>query len=203
MTAPNTGAAGVGMPATLHLNAFGRDIAEAFGQTPYLVGSAAVGKEWRDVDVRLMLPDEQFDQLFPEHGKPDRTDGLWSLLCASIAELGRHAPDSRSTSRSNAAATRTPSTAAYGTLSACTFRAATTLSRPRRQTCPRQQPSSARMTPSASSLLPASRATSSAGIRGNRSHDPTGFVHENGQQMFATSGGAKDSNRPQPEAEGR
>ncbi|MGW2501865.1 hypothetical protein ACWCXL_12235 [Streptomyces sp. NPDC001588] len=77
------------MPATLHLNAFGREIAEAFGQTPYLVGSAAVGKEWRDVDVRLMLPDEQFDQLFPEHGKPDRTDGLWSLLCASIAELGR------------------------------------------------------------------------------------------------------------------
>ncbi|MEU6513681.1 hypothetical protein [Streptomyces sp. NPDC046978] len=77
------------MPATLHLNAFGREIAEAFGQTPYLVGSAAVGKEWRDVDVRLMLPDEQFDRLFPEHGKPDRTDGLWCLLCASIAELGR------------------------------------------------------------------------------------------------------------------
>ena len=93
MTAPEqgrkTGAAGIGMPATLHLNAFGREIEEAFGHLPYLVGSAAVGKTWRDVDVRLMLPDDEFDALFPDHVKPGRCDGKWSLLCAAISELGK------------------------------------------------------------------------------------------------------------------
>lgn len=84
-----TGAIGVGMPAVLHLNAFGREIQEAFGEVPYLVGSAAVGKEWRDVDVRLILPDEEFDAMFPDHTKPSRCDGKWSLLCAAISELGR------------------------------------------------------------------------------------------------------------------
>ena len=45
---------GVGMPAALHLDAFGREIDAAFGHLPYLVGTAAVGKTWRDVDVRLI-----------------------------------------------------------------------------------------------------------------------------------------------------
>ncbi|MFI2761363.1 hypothetical protein ACH5A3_21215 [Streptomyces echinatus] len=84
-----TGAAGVGMPALLHLNAFGREIDQAFGHLPYLVGSAAVGKTWRDVDVRLMLPDQEFDALFPDHMKPSRCDGKWALICAAISELGR------------------------------------------------------------------------------------------------------------------
>lgn len=84
-----TGAAGIGMPATLHLDAFGREIEEAFGRLPYLVGSAAVGKTWRDVDVRLILPDDEFDALFPGHMRPSRCDGKWALICAGIAELGR------------------------------------------------------------------------------------------------------------------
>lgn len=84
-----TGAVGVGMPGVLHLNAFGREIDEAFGHLPYLVGSAAVGKVWRDVDVRLMLPDEEFDALFPDYVQPGRCDGKWSLLCAAISELGK------------------------------------------------------------------------------------------------------------------
>lgn len=79
---------GVGMPAALHLDAFGREINDAFGHLPYLVGSAAVGKEWRDVDVRLILPDEEFDALFPPVG-PDQPDGRWDLLCAAISELAR------------------------------------------------------------------------------------------------------------------
>jgi hypothetical protein len=81
--------AGVGMPALLHLNAFGRDLCEAFGHTPYLVGSAALGKTWRDVDVRMLLPDEEFDALFPDFQPPGRVHTRWSMLCASISELGR------------------------------------------------------------------------------------------------------------------
>jgi hypothetical protein len=84
-----TGAIGVGMPAVLHLNAFGREINEAFGHIPYLVGSAAIGKTWRDVDVRLMLPDDEFDALFPNHTAATHADGKWALLCAAISELGR------------------------------------------------------------------------------------------------------------------
>lgn len=80
---------GVGMPAALHLEAFGREINDAFGHLPYLVGSAALGKQWRDVDVRLILPDDEFDALFPTHVHPSHQDGKWGLLCAGISELAR------------------------------------------------------------------------------------------------------------------
>lgn len=79
---------GVGMPAALHLDAFGREIDAAFGHLPYLVGTASTSKQWRDVDVRLILPDDEFDALFPpvDNGQPD---GRWGLLCAAISELAR------------------------------------------------------------------------------------------------------------------
>ena len=80
---------GVGMPAALHLDAFGREIDAAFGHLPYLVGSASVGKVWRDVDVRLILPDDEFDALFPPVDPGQFPDGLWSLLCAAISELAK------------------------------------------------------------------------------------------------------------------
>lgn len=86
---PGLGIIGVGMPAMLHLEAFGREINDAFGRFPYLVGSAAQGKEWRDVDVRLILPDDEFETMFPMHHKPDHQDGKWGLLCAALSELAR------------------------------------------------------------------------------------------------------------------
>lgn len=50
----------------------------AAGST-YLVGSALTG-DHRDVDVRTILPDDEFDSLFcRENGKE-----LWSLMCAAI-----------------------------------------------------------------------------------------------------------------------
>jgi hypothetical protein len=80
---------GVGMPAMLHLEAFGREIEAAFGHLPYLVGSAAKSKAWRDVDVRLILPDPEFDALFPPLKPHALADGMWSLLCAALSELAR------------------------------------------------------------------------------------------------------------------
>ena len=80
---------GVGMPAALHLDAFDREIEAAFDHLPYLVGSAATGKVWRDVDVRLIRPDDEFDQLVPTHIRPAHQDGRWGLLCAAISELAR------------------------------------------------------------------------------------------------------------------
>lgn len=56
----------------------------AFGST-YLVGTAQTGGEYRDVDVRTILPDEEFDALF---GAPDRNgDLLWSLICTAIGRM--------------------------------------------------------------------------------------------------------------------
>lgn len=41
----------------------------------YLVGSVNTEENYRDVDVRMMLPDDAFDALF------GHSQGLWSLFC--------------------------------------------------------------------------------------------------------------------------
>ena len=46
----------------------------AFGEHPYLVGAASQRPDFRDVDVRLILADEEFDALFAER------KGLWALM---------------------------------------------------------------------------------------------------------------------------
>lgn len=81
---------GPGVPAAMHLEAFGRDIADAFGECPYHVGSSATQKTgWRDVDVRLILDDDRFHALFPGFKNANHIDAWWALLCAALSELGR------------------------------------------------------------------------------------------------------------------
>ena len=80
---------GVGMPAAIRLEAFGLRVFDAFGETPYLVGSAATSKTWRDVDVRLMLNDDDFHGLFPNYARLSQLDLKWCLLCDALAELAR------------------------------------------------------------------------------------------------------------------
>lgn len=53
-----------GMPAEIWLNKFGVLLNDVYGHTAYQVGSSVHSKEWRDVDVRLMLPDEEYDAMF-------------------------------------------------------------------------------------------------------------------------------------------
>ena len=55
---------GVGMPHLLKLDAFGRYVFNAFGVRPCLVGSALRSKQWRDVDVRLILSSTEWNELF-------------------------------------------------------------------------------------------------------------------------------------------
>lgn len=59
-------------------------VVEAFGEPPYLVGSATESPDFRDVDLRLILADEDFDHWF--RGRVM----LWSLVCFAI---GRHLAD--------------------------------------------------------------------------------------------------------------
>lgn len=80
---------GTGMPATTLLETFGQWIYDAFGETAYHVGSSTRGKSWRDVDVRLMLDDEEFDALFPGYRCAHQRDAKWALICAGISELGK------------------------------------------------------------------------------------------------------------------
>lgn len=63
-----------------NLNHACKPLVEAFCHHPYLVGSSSERPDFRDVDVRLMLPDGEFDSLFA-----DRTS-FWSLFCWAISE---------------------------------------------------------------------------------------------------------------------
>ena len=53
-----------GMPQGIWLNKFGVIVEQVFGHTPYQVGSSLKSKDWRDVDVRLILPDDEYDAMF-------------------------------------------------------------------------------------------------------------------------------------------
>lgn len=48
------------------------------------VGSSLYGSNWRDVDIRLILKDEEFDRYFGAAGQ--RRDELWSLMCMTITK---------------------------------------------------------------------------------------------------------------------
>src|SRR5262245_5873846 len=70
-----------------NLNAACRTVlsAFAFGYGVFLVGSALRTKDYRDVDVRVMLPDDTFTVLFPNY-KHSGTDPYWNFICTSISE---------------------------------------------------------------------------------------------------------------------
>lgn len=54
----------VGMPAGILLAKFGIIVRDFFHHPAYHVGSSLDSKDWRDVDVRLILPDDEFEELF-------------------------------------------------------------------------------------------------------------------------------------------
>lgn len=67
-----------GMPAGIWLNKFGGIVEDAFGEHPYQVGSSLTTKDWRDVDVRLILDDDVFAEMF---GQPE------SYINAKVAAM--------------------------------------------------------------------------------------------------------------------
>ena len=81
---------GVGMPAHLLLHEFGSQVWAAFGEPPFHVGSSLTQKSgWRDVDVRLILDDTEYDAL--GLGKPNlpHQNGKWVALCLAFSALGK------------------------------------------------------------------------------------------------------------------
>lgn len=80
---------GVGMPQLLVLNAWGSLVQDALGERPYLVGSAATSKQWRDVDVRVMLDDDDFAAMFGEPWASAAWSPKWCAFCMAFAAWGR------------------------------------------------------------------------------------------------------------------
>src|SRR5436190_14742239 len=82
---------GVGMPAALLLEEFGSQVWAAFGHPPCLVGSVLQTTDWRDVDVRVILPDEEYEEM--GLGEPaenqQRFNGKWVSLCLAYSALGK------------------------------------------------------------------------------------------------------------------
>lgn len=83
---------GVGSPGILRLELFGRVVADAFDTLPYLVGSAATGKVWRDVDIRVILDDRIFWRLFDDQKRSPMTTHShgtrWASVCMAYSALG-------------------------------------------------------------------------------------------------------------------
>lgn len=81
---------GVGMPTVLLLHEFGSKVWDAFGHVPYHVGSSLDLKTgWRDVDVRLILPDDEYAALgFGAPGRPSQ-NAKWVAMCLAFSLLGK------------------------------------------------------------------------------------------------------------------
>lgn len=74
----------VGSPALFLLSQACMVISHGLG-VPYLVGSATRTRDFRDVDLRVIMPDDEFDQRFPGASPAPMQDPLWSLLCSSVS----------------------------------------------------------------------------------------------------------------------
>lgn len=85
---------GVGMPGILYLQEFGEHVHAAFGAVAYHVGSSLRSslrekQGWRDVDVRLILPDDEYESA--GYGDPERThdNAKWVSTVLAWSAFGR------------------------------------------------------------------------------------------------------------------
>src|SRR5579862_402623 len=71
---------GIGSPAIFSLHEFGRLVKTVFGEYPILVGSALTKKHPRDVDIRVQLTAQRFEELF---GSPLQCGGgsVYAAIC--------------------------------------------------------------------------------------------------------------------------
>jgi len=76
----------IGAPDYFNLNHALASVAEAFGHHCYLVGSACAQRDYRDIDIRCILPDEEFDALFGARSYATHdTNPRLSLMNASLS----------------------------------------------------------------------------------------------------------------------
>jgi hypothetical protein len=61
-------------------------INRAFDGTTYLVGSCTRRPDYRDVDLRMILPDGDFARFFPTVAEDSHLDGHWKLTNMAISD---------------------------------------------------------------------------------------------------------------------
>ncbi len=77
----------IGAPAVFKLELACKEILHAFGGFGcYHVGSSLDRPDWRDVDVRQIMSDDDFAQLFPKAGQHWEHDTRWLLLTTCISD---------------------------------------------------------------------------------------------------------------------
>jgi len=82
----------IGAPACFALEQACQHVRAAFGSFGiYQVGSSLERQDWRDVDLRYILPDDEFAGLFPDAGDHWEQDPRWLLLTVAISDwLSKH-----------------------------------------------------------------------------------------------------------------
>jgi hypothetical protein len=76
----------IGVPEMFELNAACQLIDRAFGYGhTYLVGSSLTQRDYRDVDVRLIIDDEEFERLFGKISERFDLNARWALMSISIS----------------------------------------------------------------------------------------------------------------------
>jgi len=74
----------------MKLDDFGSHVWSVFGHPAYLVGSACGdSKAWRDVDIRVIIPDEQYEKEGYGHPHEQRTNSKWAGMCLAFSALGK------------------------------------------------------------------------------------------------------------------
>jgi hypothetical protein len=75
----------VGAPEVFALSQCALIVEKAMGDACYLVGSATQRRDFRDVDVRMIVSDEKWAMLFGNQQNGEIVP-FWSLLCTAVSE---------------------------------------------------------------------------------------------------------------------
>lgn len=76
----------IGAPACFALEMACQQVNAAFGgHGCFVVGSALERPNWRDVDVRMILTDDEFARLFPDAGRYWEHNPRWLLMTTAIS----------------------------------------------------------------------------------------------------------------------
>lgn len=83
----------LGVPEQFELNAACVLVSKGLGDGcvgVYQVGSSLERRDYRDVDVRAIMIDEEFDKMFPGIGSNHQLDARWALQSIAISTWLRH-----------------------------------------------------------------------------------------------------------------
>lgn len=78
------------MPQGILLNQFGQYALNAFGHVCYHVGSSLINKDgWRDVDVRLIVPDDEYEASGLGDPQRPQENARWVAIVLAWSAFGK------------------------------------------------------------------------------------------------------------------